>query len=217
MHGPMTLRACLLATIAMALGAAPALAQAQPQPTPQPPPQPAPTPAAKPAPQPTTYIDLDAIPDANARLAAAAGACAPKVPAHIATWCQGSAGQSGRDFEKRFEPYAVMSILARQDELHFTVPIQEVGKGFLFSPVEPQIHCDDTLCLYTPNVTVYVRTPKQVDFRAVTTVTLQFRVDGMWRARQYWGPRLTNVKATFWDEKKRKLGEGTALLPSPNQ
>ena len=39
----------------------------------------------------------------------------------------------------------------------------------------------------------------------------------MWRARQWWGPRLTGLKATLWDAQDRRLGESTVLLPIPNQ
>jgi hypothetical protein len=191
----MTPRACLLAPIALALGAATARAEAPPQPA--------------------APVDLDAVADADTRLATAAGACAPKVPAHIAAWCRGGPGQPARDFVKRYRSLA--AVAAPGDAIRFAVPVEEAGKGLLLSPLEAQIHCDAQICLYAPTVTVFVRPSSQVDAGRVASVTFSFRVGGMWRARQWWGPRLIGLKATLWDAQDRRLGDGTVLLPMASQ
>jgi hypothetical protein len=173
------------------------------------PPRPAP-------PRPTGPVDLDATTGGGAsRIAEAAGACAPGAPAHIASWCQNRPGQPARDFVKRYRSLAAAA--APGDAIRFAVPVEEAGKGLLISPIEPQIHCDAQICLYAPTVTLFVRPSSQVDAGRVASVTLALRVSGMWRARQWWGPRITGITATLWDAQDRRLGEGAVLQLTPSQ
>lgn len=193
------MRAWPFTVIATGLGVFAARADAPPRPT-----------------GPTGPVDLDATTAGGAsRIAEAAGACAPGAPAYIASWCQNRPGQPARDFVKRYRSLAAAA--AAGDAIRFAVPVEEAGKGFLISPIEPQIHCDAQICLYAPTVTVFVRPSSQVDAGRVASVTLSFRVGGMWRARQWWGPRITGITATLWDARDRRLGEGPALQLTPSQ
>ncbi len=166
--------------------------------------------------RPAGPVDLDAAADASQLLAEAAGACAPAQPAFIRTRCRsGGSKPAARDFVKRYRSLAAEA--APGDAIRFTVPVADTAKGLLIAPIEPRIHCDAQVCLYAPIVTVFVRPSSPIDTRRIASVTLAFQVHDMWRARQWWGPRASGLKATLWDAQDRRLGEGTVLQPTPSQ
>ena len=184
-----------------------------------------PTPAGAPAPAgpprpggppaPAGPIDLDVALEGAARLAEAAGACAPGMPAYIAIRCRVRAAQPARDFRKRYGLPAGAITDAAGSTLRITVPTEEAGKGLLIAPLEPQIHCDGELCLFAPSVTLFVRPSSPIEAARVASVTFSFRVTGMWRVRAWWGLRPTGLTATLWDAQDRRLGEGVVLQPTP--
>lgn len=181
----------------------------------------APSPAGPPRPgvppAPAGPIDLDVALEGAARLAEAAGACAPSMPAYIAIRCRSRAGQPARDFRKRYRLSGDTVADAAGSTLRITVPTEEAGKGLLIAPLEPQIHCDGELCLFAPSVTLFVRPSSPVEAARVASVTFSFRVTGMWRVRAWWGPRPTGLTATLWDAQDRRLGEGAVLQPTPTR
>ena len=71
--------------------------------------------------------------------------------------------------------------------VRFSLPVRELGKGYLFAIAEPAIYCDANVCLFAPEVDVLVRT--ELDKAKIAGVSFTFDVTGMWRARAWWGRR----------------------------
>lgn len=156
-------------------------------------------------------IDLDAV-DGPARLAEAAGACAKTEPAFIQQACRGKP-LPAKDFVKRYR--AVSATAAATSLVRLTLPVEDHGKGYLFSITEPAIHCDAKRCMYEPSAVVFVST--DVDAAKIADVGFAFRVDKMWRVRQWWAPRPTAIKVTLFDSRGNRLGEGSTLAKTPSK
>jgi hypothetical protein len=160
-------------------------------------------------------VDLDSTAEATQRLAEAAGACANSLPSYIKLWCGQSTPPPHR-FAKRYRGISVTRWGAGL--LWFTVPIEEHGKGYLFSITAPEVQCDADTCVYHPTTNVYVKAALDAALIAkVTEVVFTFQIDGMFRMRQWWSPRPSAIKATLLDAAGKRLGEGTvfAKLASP--
>lgn len=150
-------------------------------------------------------VDVDSD-DGDSRLAEAAGACAKTEPAFIQHACRGQSVPA-KDFVKSYR--SVSAARAASSLVRLTLPVDEHGKGYLFSITEPAIHCDAKRCLYEPTAVVFVNT--DVDAAKISEVRFAFRVDKMWRVRQWWAPRTTAIKATLLDASGKPLGEGSIL------
>ena len=156
-------------------------------------------------------VDLDAA-EGTARLAEAAGACAKTEPAFIQQACQSKAAPPN-DFIKRYR--SVSAVAAATSLVRLTLPVEEYGKGYLFAITEPAIHCDAKLCMYEPSAVVFVNT--DVEATKIAEARFAFRVDKMWRVRQWWAPRATAIKVTLFDSNGNRLGEGSILTKTPSK
>ena len=161
------------------------------------------------APQQAGPLDLNAIDMGAARLAEAAGACGKQAVPLMRFWCVRK-GAAAHDFVRRYR--AVTAKPWSSNIVELTIPVDEFGKGFLFSVTEPDIFCGGAICLPVSATTVYVQTTAEVDVHQVADLTLAFRVTDAWSIRQWWGPRLTAVTATLWDAHGKRVGQGTVLL-----
>jgi hypothetical protein len=131
------------------------------------------------------------------------------MPAHIKSWCRRSA-DSPRVFVKHYNK--VVATIATTKLLWIAVPIEDYGKGYLFSINQPEIHCDAETCMFHPATNVYMKTTLDASQVAlVNQVVFTFHVDGMFVMRQWWSPRLAEIKATLLDSHGKQLGEGTVL------
>ena len=161
------------------------------------------------APKQAGPIDLDVIGEGSSRLAEAAGACGKQAVPLMRFWCIRK-GAAAHDFVRRYR--AVTAKQWSSNIVELTVPVEQYGKGFLFSVTEPDIFCGGAICLPVSATTAYVQTTAEVDVQQVADITLAFRVTDAWSVKQWWGPRLTAVTATLWDVHGQRVGEGTVLL-----
>lgn len=158
----------------------------------------------------TTVIDLDKDDEAAAHLAEAAGACAKGQPAFIATWCRAKTPRKAR-FAKRID---VTASEATPGILKVTVPVTDYGKGLVLAIVQPPIYCDAQACLPPDSLAAFIRTKDNVTAGDVRALGVTFDVEGMWKVRQWWGPKVTQVEIKLLDAGGKQLGEGTLLVPT---
>lgn len=64
------------------------------------------------------------------------------------------------------------------------------------------------------SLTVFVKTRSCVDAAEVASVELSFEVDGLWRIRQWWGPKATQIAIKLTNKTGTQIGEGTLLEPA---
>jgi hypothetical protein len=150
-------------------------------------------------------IDLDNDEDGARRLAEAAGACAKRQPAFIKTWCNTTKPRKAR-FTKRFEAKASDAGVGK---LAVELPVTEYGKGFVSAVAQPKVTCTPDACLPSSTVTVVIRPKLKVAAADVHAVTVTFDVGDMWRDKQWWGPKATNITVTLWNAAGTSLGDGT--------
>jgi hypothetical protein len=58
------------------------------------------------------------------------------------------------------------------------------------------------------------KTRSRVDAAEVASVELSFEVDGLWRIRQWWGPKATQIAIKLTNKTDTQIGEGTLLEPA---
>jgi hypothetical protein len=159
---------------------------------------------------PTTSVDLDKDPDGDVRLAEAAGACDKAQPAFVQAWCHDKKPQKAR-----FSRHVDTKAQAVNDTLlAVTLPSIDVGKGYIPSVIAPPIYCDADTCMHPQSLTVFVKTRSRVDAAEVASVELSFEVDGLWRIRQWWGPKATQIAIKLTNKIGTQIGEGTLLEPA---
>jgi acetaldehyde dehydrogenase (acetylating) len=159
----------------------------------------APTPATA---APAKLVDLDHDDGAAWRLAEAAGACDPSLPAFIRTWCH-TKHPSKPAFTRRYE---VTALPVAKGIVSIVVPVAQYGKGFVAALATPKVTCSGTTCM--PAATVVVRVRTTAAAADVAAVAARFSVAGMWRDHQWWGPTLAAVTVELFDATGKKIGEG---------
>ncbi|MGH9888569.1 MAG: hypothetical protein ACREBE_23755 [bacterium] len=148
-------------------------------------------------------VDLDKDDEAAHRLAEAAGACQPSLPAFIRTWCNTEHPPKPL-FTRRYEATARA---AGKGIVSIIVPVTEYGKGFVSALAQPKVRCNANVCLPARTVAVRIRTTAAAT--DVRVVTASFYVAGMWRDHQWWGPKLANVTVELFDATGKQIGDGT--------
>lgn len=148
-------------------------------------------------------VDLDNDDDAARRLAEAAGACKPSLPAFIRTWCN-TEHPPRPLFKKRYE---VTASAAGKGIVSIDVPVTEYGKGFVSALARPRVTCKANTCMPARTVAVRVRTTAAA--ADVRVVTAEFYVAGMWRDHQWWGPKPAKGWVQLFDAAGKQIGEGT--------
>ena len=148
-------------------------------------------------------VDLDKDHDAARRLAEAAGACEPSLPAFIQTWCN-TEHPPRPLFKKRYE---VAASATGKGIVSIDVPVTEFGKGFVSALARPRIRCKGNECVPATTVAVRIRTTAAAT--DVRVVTAEFYVAGMWRDHQWWGPKLARGWVQLFDATGKQIGEGT--------
>jgi hypothetical protein len=151
-------------------------------------------------------VDLDNDDHAAWRLAEAAGACQPGLPAFIRTWCN-TEHPSRPMFTRR---YKVTVRPTAKGIVSLVVPVAQYGKGFVSALATPKVTCSANVCLPATTVAVQIRTTAAA--ADVAAVAATFSVAGMWRDHQWWGPTLTMVTVELFDATGKKIGEGP-LVP----
>lgn len=145
-------------------------------------------------------------------LATSAGACKSTQPAWIATWCRPDAVKP-REFTST---YVTTSVTASERRWCVSMPVIDVGKGFIPSPVQPNVDRDGQ---YAKQVSFSVRGIDRHRTDAVRAARITFAVRGHWRRAAWWGPKTTIERVTLIDGAGRDLGNSTAIRagcsPSP--
>ena len=150
-------------------------------------------------------VDLDNDDDAAWRLAEAAGACEPSLPAFIRTWCNTEHPPKPL-FTKRYE---VTARAAGKGIVSINVPVTEYGKGFVSALAPPRVRCEANGCVPAKTVAVRIRTTAAA--ADVRVVTAKFYVAGMWRDHQWWGPKPAKGWVQLFDATGKQIGEGTIV------
>ncbi len=173
----------------------------------------------RPSAAPMVRVDVDS-PKAERMLASAAGACANSLPASIRRWCEPKADYSNRHmvFTKNFS-IERGAVTATRDPhvIEARLPTVHNGKGYLVSVQEPRIYCGSAICTYATNELFLLTSKEPVAVDRVASILVEFHVSGMWRNRQWWGPRVDSVTAFLRDNTGQVLSEATVLRPLPSK
>lgn len=81
--------------------------------------------------------------------------------------------------------------------LELTVEPVDYGKGLVLFLGPPQVSCDQARCFPASREQLVVHLSGEVTpSTPLDTVTLTFSAKGLWRIRQWWGPRASDVRVS---------------------